>query len=154
MSKRLVAVLGYSGRRTHGLHAVCVARLRHAERVASGDDTVLLSGWARRGNAAEAELMHDAWEGADVVLIADRTARNTRENALRIAEAAVRLRAREVTVVTSQWHAFRAARLVRNALPGVPITTSSPPGRPSLALAVRELLCVAALPLLRGPARR
>jgi len=98
--------------------------------------------------------MRDAWAGEDVELIADRTARNTRENALRIAETVQRLDAREVTVVTSRWHAFRAGRLVRKALPGVPVTTTSPPGRPSLALAAREVLCVAALPLLRGPARR
>jgi uncharacterized SAM-binding protein YcdF (DUF218 family) len=151
---RLVAVLGYSNRRTRGLHRLCVERLRHAEQVAAGTDTVLLSGWARSGNATEAELMRAAWAGQDVQLIADRTARNTRQNALSIAETARRLQASEVTVVTSRWHAFRAGRLVRTALPGVPVTTSSPSSRPPIGLAIRELLCVAVLPLARGPARR
>ena len=109
MSVRLVAVLGYSARRSDGLHAVCVARLRHAEQLARGDDTVLLAGWARRRNGAgEAELMRSAWNGAGVRLIAETTARNTRENAARVAETARRLGASEIVVVTSRWHAFRA----------------------------------------------
>jgi len=84
VSVRLVAVLGYSARRSDGLHALCAARLRHAEQLAASGDTVLLSGWARRRNGAgEAELMRTAWNGADVRLISDGTARNTRENATR-----------------------------------------------------------------------
>jgi hypothetical protein len=150
----LVAVLGYSNSRTPGLHPLCVERLRHAEEVAGRTDTVLLSGWARRGNPAEAELMRAAWRGEDVELIADGTARNTRENALSIADSARRLHASEVTVVTSRWHAFRAGRLVRAALPGVPVKTSSPEGRPPLGLAIRELACVALLPFARTLARR
>jgi hypothetical protein len=62
---RLVAVLGYSGRRKEELHAVCEARVRHAESLDA--DAVLLSG--------EAELMHGAWRGRQVEL--DPRARNT-----------------------------------------------------------------------------
>ena len=98
---RLVAVLGYSGRRRQELHAVCEARVRHAETLEA--DAVLLSG--------EAELMHGAWRGTQVEL--DPRARNTRENARGVAEAARRLGADEVMVVTSGWHAFRARTLVR-----------------------------------------
>jgi uncharacterized SAM-binding protein YcdF (DUF218 family) len=123
-----------------------VERLRHAERVTVAGDKVLLSGWGRRGNVTEAQLMRDAWAGADVELIADRTARNTRENAATVADVARRLQVSEVTVVTSRWHAFRAARLVRAALPGVVVRTSSPAGHPHPALALRELVCVLALP--------
>jgi uncharacterized SAM-binding protein YcdF (DUF218 family) len=147
---RLVAVLGYSARRSGGLHAVCEARLREAERLAVSGDTVLLSGWARRDGAGEAELMREAWAGADVRLIADTTARNTRENARRVAEAARSLGADEVVVVTSRWHAFRARTLVRAALRGerrVRVRTSSPPDRPPATLVARELVCVVALPL-------
>ena len=149
MSGRLVAVLGYSGRRHHGLHDVCAERLRHAEHLAGGDDTVLLSGWARRRNGAgEAELMRSAWNGAAVRLIADPTARNTRENAARVAESARRLGAREIVVVTSRWHAFRARVLVRAGLrdTGVPVQTSSPAGRAPVRLVARELVCLAGLP--------
>jgi uncharacterized SAM-binding protein YcdF (DUF218 family) len=116
VSGRLIAVLGYSARRSDGLHAVCAARLRHAEQVASGADTVVLSGWARRNGAGEGELMRMAWEGADVRLISDATARNTRENAARVAETARRLGASEILVVTSRWHTFRARTLIRAIL--------------------------------------
>jgi uncharacterized SAM-binding protein YcdF (DUF218 family) len=146
---RLVAVLGYSGRRSDGLHAVCAERLRHAEQLVAHADAVLLSGWARRTNGAdEAELMRVAWKGEDLQLVSDATARNTRENAVGVADTVRRLGANEVVVVTSRWHAFRARTLVRAALrePGVSVRTSSPPGRPPVTLLARELVCLAALP--------
>jgi hypothetical protein len=146
---RLVAVLGYSGRRSGGLHAVCAERLRHAEGLVADGDAVLLSGWARRRNGVgEAELMHGAWNGAKASLVIDANARNTRENAAGVAETARRLAANEVVVVTSRWHAFRARTLVRAALrrPGISVLTSSPAGRPPVALVARELACLAALP--------
>jgi AcrR family transcriptional regulator len=67
---------------------------------------------------------------------------------LLVEEAARRLGADEVVVVTSGWHAFRARTLVRAALrqPGVSVQTSSPAGRPPVALLARELVCLAALP--------
>ena len=143
----LVAVLGYSPRRANGLHELCAARLRHAERLAAGADVVLLSGWSRRpGNRSEAELMRRAWRGGEIRLIDDSTARHTAENAQSVAEAARRLEATEVTVVTSRWHAFRARTLVRAALPKTPVQASSPPGRPPLSLLAREICCIAVLP--------
>ena len=157
MSLRLVAVLGYSGRRANGLHELCAERLRQAEQVVAGTDTVLLSGWGRRGNVAESALMRAAWKGGgDVRLIADETARSTMDNAKSIADTARRLDATEVTVITSRWHTFRARTLVRAALPGVPVRSSSPPGRPPVGLLTRELICAAALPyqLIRLRARR
>lgn len=144
---RLVAVLGYSRRRSDGMHDVCAERLRHAESLDA--DAVLLSG--------EAELMQPSWNGGQVQLLSDGAARNTRQNAAGIADAARRLGADEVVVVTSRWHAFRARTLVRAALPRVPVTSSSPPGRPPPALLARELACLAVLPYqllrLRGLAR-
>jgi hypothetical protein len=159
VSGRLVAVLGYSARRSDGLHAVCAERLRHAEQLAAAADTVLLSGWARRRNGAgEAELMRTAWTGADVPLISDGTARSTRQNAAGVAETARRLGASEIVVVTSRWHAYRARTLVRAALrePSVSVQTSSPAGRSPVKLLARELVCLAALPfhLIRLRARR
>jgi hypothetical protein len=134
---RLVAVLGYSGRRRDRLHAVCEARLRHAETVEG--DAVLLTG--------ESDLMHPAWTRGEALL--DPHARNTRENAVAVAAAARRLGADDVVVVTSRWHAFRARTLVRAALGDarVVVTSSSPPGRRPLRLLAREAACLALLPL-------
>jgi uncharacterized SAM-binding protein YcdF (DUF218 family) len=142
---RLVAVLGYSGFRGRDLHAICLARLRHAEALAGDDDTVLFSG--------EAELMREASTRADVVL--DSAATTTRENARGVAAAARELGADEVVVVTSAWHARRARVLVQAAVGReVRVASSSPPGRPPFRLAVRELACLAVLPLhARGLAR-
>jgi DUF218 domain-containing protein len=143
----LVAVLGYSGRNGDALHDVCGARLRHAEQLVGRADAVLLSGWGRRRNGArEAELMRAAWNGGDVPLLVDDKPRSTVENAVGVAAAARRLDASEVTVVTSRWHALRARTLVRAALPGVTVRSSSPDGRAPIALLARELACVAALP--------
>jgi uncharacterized SAM-binding protein YcdF (DUF218 family) len=147
VSGRLIAVLGYSARRSDGLHAICAARLQHAEQLADEGDTVLLSGWARRDGAGEAELMREAWDGPGVRLIADPTARHTEENAKRVAETARSLAAGEVVVVTSRWHAFRARTLVRALLRDVRVQSSSPTGRAPVRLAVRELACVAVLPV-------
>ena len=148
---RLVAVLGYSRRWSDGMHDICTERLRHAESLDA--DAVLLSG--------EAELMRGAWKGSGVPLL-DTAPRNTRQNAAGVAAAARRLGAREVVVVTSRWHTFRARMLVRTALRGhgIPVRTSSPHSPPPLALLGRELACLAMLPyqLLRlrrlaGPGR-
>ena len=147
MSARLVAVLGYSGRRHHGLHDLCAQRLEHAERLAVASDTVLLSGWARHTvGTGEAELMQEAWKGADVRLVSDANARNTRENALGVAKAARELGVDQVVVVTSGWHATRARALVRAALPGVSVESSSPPGGRPPTLLAREVVCLLALP--------
>jgi uncharacterized SAM-binding protein YcdF (DUF218 family) len=144
---RLVAVLGYSNRRTRGLHDLCAQRLRHAEGLAADGDAVLLSGWSRRrGHSSEAELMRGAWNGGDTQLIEDATARSTRENAVSVASAARRLGATDVVVVTSRWHAYRARTLVRAALPDTTVQASSPDGRPPLSVLARELACLAALP--------
>ena len=143
----LIAVLGYSNRRAEGLHDVCAARLRHAEQLAGRDDVVLLSGWSRhRGKTPEAELMRQAWNVEDVRVIGDSTARATAQNATSVAEAARRLDATQVTVVTSRWHAFRARALVRASLGETPVWTSSPPGRPPIGLLMREVGCLAVLP--------
>ncbi len=136
---RLVAVLGYSGGGSDELHAICEARVRHAEKVVRDGDVVLLSG--------EAEAMHGAWNGHEVLL--DPAARTTRQNAAGVADVVRRLAVREVVVVTSSWHAFRARALVRAALPSsVRVSSDSPRGRPPPKLLARELACLAVLPLL------
>jgi DUF218 domain len=135
-----VAVLGYSAGRNAGLHAICARRLAHAETLVDGAGAVVLSG--------EAELMQEAWRGADVELAFDPRARNTAGNAVGVAAAARKLGATEVVLVTSRWHAPRAALLLRAALrgTGITVTTSSPPDPPGARLLLRELACLAAAP--------
>ena len=150
--KRLVAVLGYSARGVEGLHPLCLVRLRHAEQLADGAEAVVLSGWSRHGAGfGEAELMRDAWQGRDVRLVCDPTARNTMQNAVGIVAVARELGVDEVVVVTSRWHAPRAGALVRAALgdDDVVVSISSPRGPQHPWLLARELACLAALPYQR-----
>ena len=137
---RLVAVLGYSAGRKAGLHAICARRLAHAEKLVGESGVVVLSG--------EAELMRDAWKGPAVELVSDPRARNTAGNAAGVAAVARELGASEVVIVTSRWHARRAALLLRAALrgSGIDVTTSSPPEPPGARLFLRELACLAAAP--------
>jgi hypothetical protein len=154
--KRLVAVFGYSARGSSDLHALCVLRLRHAEALADGAAAVVLSGWSRHDSGfAEAEHKRDAWQGPDVRLVCDTTARNTMQNALGVAAIARELGVDEVVVVTSQWHAPRAGSLVRAALgdDDITVSTSSPPGLRHPRLVARELVCLAALPYQRRHVR-
>ena len=154
--KRLVAVFGYSARASNDLHPLCLLRLRHAEALADGAEAVVLSGWSRHGTGfAEAEHMRDAWQGPDVRLICDTTARNTMQNAVGVATHARELGVDEVVVVTSQWHAPRARALVRAALgdAGISVVTSSPRGLRHPRLVTRELVCLAALPYQRRRVR-
>lgn len=116
---RLIAILGFSDSSTDGLHPVCASRLRRGEEEARPNDVVLFSGWARAGRAgAEADLMAASWRGAARARLVDRGARTTLGNALSAARAARRIDADEVVLVTSGWHARRAAALVRAALAG------------------------------------
>lgn len=140
MTVRLVAVLGYSAGRPDGLHAVCAGRLAHAEGLVDEGCAVVLSG--------EAALMRAAWNGPPVELVLDARARNTAGNAAGIAAVAREVGAREVVVVTSRWHAPRAALLLRAALrgTGIEVSTSSPPDPPGARLLVRELICLVGAP--------
>lgn len=137
---KLVAVLGYSGRRDDGLHPVCAQRLAHAEGLAEETCTVVLSG--------ESELMRPAWKGIGAQIVVDSAARNTAQNAAGIAAIAREVGADEVVLVTSRWHAPRARLLLRAALrgSGIEVTTSSPPDAPPARLLLRELACLAAAP--------
>ena len=92
--------------------------------------------------------MRAAWKGTDVPVLVDPVARNTRGNAAGIAATARELGVDEVVLVTSRWHAPRAAFLLRAALrgSGIEVTTSSPPDGPPARLLLRELVCLAVAP--------
>jgi uncharacterized SAM-binding protein YcdF (DUF218 family) len=132
--RRVVVVLGFSGRRGDDLHPVCAARVRRAGELATADDVVLLSGWARvRGRGSEAELMRRAWRGPAASVVLDDGARHTAENAVHAARVAGELGAAEVLVVTSRWHAPRAALLFRWYLRGTGVAVRVASARGPLA---------------------
>ena len=148
MTTRLVVVLGYSDGGTADLHPVCAARLAHAAELTTGDDIVVLSGWARTPHGrSEAELTHAAWRGDAREVVLDPDARTTVENLANAVNDVLRVGADEVVVVTSSWHAARAVAAMRWLLRrrGVGVRAESPPGR-SRRAAVRELLLWPLLP--------
>ena len=150
MAERVVAVLGYSRRRTDSLHAICADRLRHAQGIADGASAVVFSGYS------EAELMRSAWTGPEVELICDLEARSTAANAANIASVARELGADELVVVTSPWHRARARILLRAALrgTGIRLSVESAKGPRHRLLLAREAACFALLPAQLLRARR
>ena len=111
---------------------MCAARLATAAEIATAEDVVVLSGWARgQGTRPEAELMAAAWRGSRAELVVDPDARTTVENAVNALNDVLRVGAREVVVVTSSWHAARAKTATRWLLrhTGVKVRSASPPGR-------------------------
>ncbi len=118
-ASRVIVVLGYSDGGRDALHPVCAERLDHAAAIATEDDVVVLSGWARvPGTRPEAELMAAAWHGRARELVIDPVARTTVDNASNAMDDVYRTRAAQVIVVTSRWHAPRAAAVFRWLLRG------------------------------------
>lgn len=153
---RLIAVLGYSAGSRDALHPVCAARLARAAELSTDEDVIVLSGWARSGDAESgAALMAAAWSGAAREVVVDPVARTTVENAHNAVNDVLRVGAREVLVVTSSWHAPRARIAFRWLLrfTGVKVRSASPPGR-SLAASLRELPLWALLPFQLARADR
>lgn len=139
---RVVAVLGYSDRSAGELHRICSARVERAAADVRADDVVLLTGWARRkGALSEAELMLAAWPGATDRVICDPRARTTAQNAAEVAALTRATGAAEVILITSRWHAPRAAAFVRALLrgTGVPVTVVCPEEAWSIRFLLREL---------------
>jgi DUF218 domain-containing protein len=156
---RVVAVLGFSARGGGDLHAVCAARVRRAGEVTTDEDVVVLSGWARsRGGRSEAELMHRAWSGPAARILLDDGARHTAENAAHVARLARDLDAAEVLVVTSRWHAPRAALFFRWYLrgSGVDLRVASASGPLGPGPLAREVAVWPLVPaqIARTPSRR
>jgi uncharacterized SAM-binding protein YcdF (DUF218 family) len=148
VTQRVVVVLGYSDGGRGELHPICAARLERAAEVATPDDVVVLSGWARvSGTHAEAELMQAAWPGAAREVVVDPDARTTVENMANALNDVLRVGAREVVVVTSSWHALRAKTALRWLLrhTGIRVRSASPPGG-SRRATLRELALWPLLP--------
>jgi uncharacterized SAM-binding protein YcdF (DUF218 family) len=149
-AERVVAVFGYSHRRTGRMNAICADRLVHAQGMAEGARAVVFSGWS------EAEPMRAAWTGPDVLLVCDAEARHTADNAANVAALARELGAQELVVVTSPWHRRRARILVRAALrgSGIRFSIETAEGPRPLWLLGRELVCFALLPFQLRRAQR
>jgi uncharacterized SAM-binding protein YcdF (DUF218 family) len=148
---RLVAVLGYSDGGTADLHPIAAARLARAAVEARPDDVVLFSGWARgSAPAPEADLMAHAWTNPARARLVDRGARTTLGNAIGVARVARRVGADEVVLVTSRWHARRAATLVRAALLGTTASVRVVPADTPLTTGrgLREIASWTIVPLL------
>jgi uncharacterized SAM-binding protein YcdF (DUF218 family) len=148
--RRVVAVLGYSPRRSRQLHPVCSARIERACGIAREGDLVVLSGWSRHpGAVPEAELMARAWNGPAVELVCETDARHTAGNVAAVATLARSYGASELVLVTSWWHRLRATTLLRFALRGsrVRVTGVPAPSPAAPTLLLRELGCLAALPV-------
>ena len=140
---RVVAVLGYSGRRDHGIHPVCAGRVLHAEGLVGNCRAVILSG--------EADVMRAAWAGPQLTFITD-NARSTTENAIHIAAAARELGVEEVVAVTSRWHRPRVRMLLGTALrgSGIRLRVASSSGPAPVLVLGRELACLLLLPVQLG----
>jgi len=158
-ASRVVLVLGYSDAGQGELHRVCAARLARAVEVATADDVVVLSGWARVAHPrSEAELMRAAWRGQASEVVVDPDARTTVDNVANALDDIARTQAREVLVVTSSWHAPRAKAALRWLLrsTGIHVRAVTPPER-SVRAALLELPLWVLLPFqlwLAGRTRR
>ena len=158
-ASRIVLVLGYSDAGQGELHRVCAARLARAVEVATPDDVVVLSGWARVPHTrSEAELMRAAWRGQASEVVVDPDARTTVDNVANALDDIARTQAREVLVVTSSWHAPRAKAALRWLLrsTGIHVRAVTPPER-SVRAALLELPLWVLLPFqlwLAGRTRR
>jgi uncharacterized SAM-binding protein YcdF (DUF218 family) len=139
---RVVVVLGYSDGGRGELHPACAARLARAAELTTGDDVVVLSGWARvPGTRSEAELMAEAWAGKAREVVVDPVAQTTVGNAANALDDVRRVGAREVVVVTSRWHAPRAAAAFRLIVrgTGARVATAFPDEPRNLRASLREL---------------
>jgi uncharacterized SAM-binding protein YcdF (DUF218 family) len=119
---RVIVVLGFSDGGRDTIHPVCAVRVARAAELSTRADVVVFSGWARvPGTRSEAELMAAAWRGTARELVVDPDARTTVGNAFNALDDIRRVRAREVVVVTSRWHAPRAAAAFRLLLLRLPV---------------------------------
>jgi uncharacterized SAM-binding protein YcdF (DUF218 family) len=154
---RVIVVLGYADGGRDELHPVGARRLARAAEVSTADDVVVLSGWARvAGTESEAALMAAAWNGAAAEVVVDPDARTTVGNAFNALNDIQRVRAQEVVVVTSRWHAPRARAAFKLLLwrRHVRISAAFPPEPANVGAMLRELPLWLLLPAQLWVARR
>jgi uncharacterized SAM-binding protein YcdF (DUF218 family) len=83
--------------------------VREAERIAAEThvDSVVFTGWARRGGVTEAEQMQAAWAGPEVELVVEPTASVTAENAARTLPLLLERGVERALVVCAPLHLYR-----------------------------------------------
>ena len=100
--------------------------------------------------------MARSWSAPCRRVVVDPDSRSTLANVLAAARLARRLKADDVVLVTSSWHARRAGTLLRAALGGsrsrVEVVTSDE--RPSSGTRLRELACWLFVPFASAAAGR
>jgi uncharacterized SAM-binding protein YcdF (DUF218 family) len=129
---------------TRGLQLVAEAG-RLAERLRP--EVVVLTGWSSTGGPSEADQMRDAWDGPNVELLVEPTARTTVENASRTLPLLVERATTGAVVVCMPLHLVRV-RLAFGVLfrgTGIALRYHVVRARPSVGALAWE---IAALPLL------
>jgi uncharacterized SAM-binding protein YcdF (DUF218 family) len=110
-------------------------------------DVVVLTGWSSTGGPSEADQMREAWDGPDVELLVEPTARTTVENASRTLPLLVERATTGAVVVCMPLHLVRV-RLAFGVLfrgTGIALRYHVVRARPSVGALAWE---IAALPLL------
>jgi uncharacterized SAM-binding protein YcdF (DUF218 family) len=131
--------------------------VHEAERLVltDGADVVVFSGWSSTGGPSEAEQMRDLWNGPDVELVVEPTARNTAENASRTLRLLRERRIERAVVVCAPTHLARTrllfGRLYRSA--GIEVAFRAVAVAPSLRSIAWELAAFPFLPAQLRAAR-
>ena len=113
LAERTAIVVPGHGRRgrdgVYRISATCLGLVREAERIAelAPVEAVLFSGWSPIGGPTEAEQMREAWQGPEVELVVEPTARVTAENAARTVPLLVARRIDRAIVVCAPLHRYR-----------------------------------------------
>jgi uncharacterized SAM-binding protein YcdF (DUF218 family) len=115
-------------------------------------DVVVFSGWSPVGGPTEAEQMRDLWQGPDIELVVEPTARNTAENAVRTLPLLVERGIERAVVVCAPLHLVRARYFFRRLYEEAGIATELSVVRvaPSPSALVWELV---AMPVRRRQLR-
>ncbi len=149
-----IVVPGHGWLDLDGVHRIsrrCLRLVREAERLASttGAEVVVFSGWSPTGRPSEAEQMRDAWDGPEVDLVVEPTARWTAENATRTLPLLVERAVGRALVVCAPPHLVRTRLLFGSVYRGSGVDVAFRVTRqaPTLRAIVWEIAALPFLPL-------
>jgi uncharacterized SAM-binding protein YcdF (DUF218 family) len=155
-----IVVLGHGSAGPDAVHRIsgrCLRIVWEAERLVSvmGAEVVVFSGWSSTGGRSEAEQMRDAWQGPEVELVVEPTARNTAENAARTLPLLLERGAERAVVVCAPPHLVRTRLLFRRLYRGSGVEVAFRVARlaPTLGSVAWELAALPFLPLQVRAAR-
>ncbi len=148
-------VVGRDG--AYRISSACRSLVKEAERLVDSlsAETVVFSGWSPEGGVSEADQMRAAWEGPDVELVVEPTARVTAQNASRTLPLLLERGLRRAVVVCTPLHNYRTrfffSRLYGAA--GIETDFRLVPITPSLSALAWELLALTVCPAQLRSAR-